>query len=86
MNPYPAGSEMAAIWQLGHDEASGDVGMTYDDDSGSPRSVAYDEGRNAGAATAPQVCRDTYIHTYRDRSHGRPDRQGERAPDASSGA
>jgi hypothetical protein len=50
MNPYPAGSEMAAIWQLGHDEAGGDVGMTYDDDPGSPRSVAYDEGRNAGAA------------------------------------
>jgi len=35
-------------WQFGYDEAEGDVGITYDDDPESPRSVAYDEGRTAG--------------------------------------
>lgn len=48
MNPYPAGSALAAIWQLGFDEAHSAFGMTYDDDPGSERSVAYDEGRTAG--------------------------------------
>ena len=38
----------AAEWSLGHEEAEGDVGMTYDDDPESPRSRAYDEGRTAG--------------------------------------
>lgn len=33
---------------LGAREANGSVGMTYDDDPESPRSRAYDRGRNLG--------------------------------------
>lgn len=42
--------EIQAAWQLGYDEGDGDMGMTYDDDSQSPRSVAYDEGRSVRRA------------------------------------
>lgn len=48
-NPYPLGSELSEIWQLGFDESQvSDDGRTYDDDPGSGRSVAYDEGKTAG--------------------------------------
>lgn len=47
-DPYPAGSELAAIWRLGYDESASDVGRTYDDHPESERSVAYDQGRTAG--------------------------------------
>ena len=40
---------------LGAREAGGGVGMTYDDDPESPRSRAYDEGRNLG---------QTVLHTW----------------------
>lgn len=33
---------------LGFREAGSDLGMTYDDDPESSRSVAYDHGRNLG--------------------------------------
>lgn len=35
-----------AAFLLGVWEAGGNVGMTYDDDPGSPRSRAYDTGRD----------------------------------------
>ena len=35
-------------YALGFKEADGDMGMTYDNDPGSPRSAAYDKGRAAG--------------------------------------
>lgn len=35
---------------LGLAESAGDVGVTYDDDPESPRSVAYDLGRGLGKA------------------------------------
>ncbi len=35
-------------YALGFKEADSDMGMTYDNDPGSPRSVAYDKGREAG--------------------------------------
>lgn len=35
-----------AEFALGYAEGDGDVGMTYDDDPGSDRSVAYDLGRS----------------------------------------
>jgi hypothetical protein len=34
------------IFLLGFREGSGDAGMTYDDDPWSPRSMAYDCGRD----------------------------------------
>lgn len=34
------------VFTLGFVEGRGDMGMTYDDDAYSPRSVAYDLGRN----------------------------------------
>lgn len=34
-----------AVALLGFREGRGDMGMTYDNDPGSPRSVAYDVGR-----------------------------------------
>lgn len=37
--------ECQPCWNLGFDEGLGDMGMTYDDDPESPRSVAYDLGR-----------------------------------------
>ena len=36
------------VFLMGLREATGDFGMTYDDDPESPRSVAYDMGRNLG--------------------------------------
>lgn len=36
---------------LGFRESRGDAGMTYDNDPGSPRSVAYDRGRSLGRRT-----------------------------------
>lgn len=44
--------DLAAIWQLGYDEGLGEIGMTYDDDPTSERSVAYDKGRAARRAEA----------------------------------
>lgn len=41
----PAALRHPAIALLGFREGNGDVGMTYDDDPESPRSVAYDVGR-----------------------------------------
>lgn len=37
-----------AEYRLGFAEADSDMGMTYDGDRESPRSVAYDKGRNDG--------------------------------------
>lgn len=51
-NPHPAADERHEPWQAGYDEAADDIGRTYDSDPESPRSVAYDEGRNAGEADA----------------------------------
>lgn len=34
------------IFVLGFSEGRGDLGMTYDDDPSSPRSEAYDAGRD----------------------------------------
>jgi hypothetical protein len=34
------------IFALGFSEGSGGIGMTYDDDPWSPRSFAYDAGRD----------------------------------------
>lgn len=46
VNPYGEGP-LADAWLLGFNEGDGDIGMTYDNDPASPRSVAYDEGRTA---------------------------------------
>ena len=45
-------AELAAF-RLGVSEAGGDMGMTYDDDAESPRSVAYDVGRTVGQLPDP---------------------------------
>lgn len=42
------------IYRLGISEAHSSLGMTYDDDPESPRSVAYDLGRNRGENIAPK--------------------------------
>ena len=46
-NPHEPGSPLHEAWQLGYDEGLDAVGMTYDDDPESARSVAYDVGRTA---------------------------------------
>lgn len=55
MKNIPTTAEIAAF-KLGVKEAHSALGMTYDNDSGSPRSVAYDWGRNVGEidATGPR--------------------------------
>lgn len=53
MNPYPRGDNRRGPWLLGFLESAGCIGMTYDDDPESPRSVAYDEGRTAGEHSWP---------------------------------
>lgn len=52
---WTPGSEEIAAYKLGISEAHHACGMTYDDDPESPRSVAYDWGRNVGeiGATGP---------------------------------
>jgi hypothetical protein len=42
------------IYRLGIKEAHHSFGMTYDDDPWSPRSVAYDLGRNRGEGELPK--------------------------------
>jgi hypothetical protein len=49
---WAAGPETEAF-HLGVQEASGDIGMTYDNDPESPRSVAYDVGRTVGELLEP---------------------------------
>ena len=46
-NPYDEDTPEHRAWRLGFLEADGSVGITYDGDPESPRSVAYDEGRTA---------------------------------------
>ncbi len=41
----PAALRHPTVAWLGFREGRGDLGMTYDDDPESPRSVAYDVGR-----------------------------------------
>lgn len=42
--------ELREAFSLGLEEAGSAFGMTYDGDPESPRSVAYDSGRNVGEA------------------------------------
>jgi hypothetical protein len=44
--------QMVSIYDLGYDEGLSAFGMTYDDDSTSPRSRIYDRGRAARQAEA----------------------------------
>lgn len=65
-NPYPPGSELATIWQLGYEERDSAFGMTYDDNPESPRSRAYDEGRTVGEREGTYTTKSGRVLTNAD--------------------